>query len=106
MIEFQVVIEYRKNGLTYRPDKKIRTFKQRKKAEEFAQSYNNSGVLFAYAKVIEKTVIDLYRDFCEKNRLVETEATASAFCELFLRKDTKQNQKDISRIYKYIECGA
>ena len=59
MKEFQVIIEHRKNGLIYRPDTKIRTFKQRKRAEEWAQSYNNSGVLFAYAKVIENTIIDL-----------------------------------------------
>ena len=92
--------------MIYRPDTKIRTFKQRKKAEEWAQSYNNSGVLFAYAKVIEKTVIDFYKDFCKNNMLIETTETASAFCELFLKKGTAQNQKDIAKIYQYMESGA
>ena len=93
MKEFQVIIEHRKNGLIYRPDTKIRTFKQRKKAEEWAQNYNNSGVLFAYAKVIEKTIIDLYKDFCKNNRLIETAETASAFCELFCEKTQHKTKK-------------
>lgn len=51
----------------------------------------------------KRDVVSEYQKFCENQRLVEDISTASFWCEMYLRKDTKINQQRIAKIYEYIE---
>lgn len=51
----------------------------------------------------KRDVVKEYQLFCEQERLVESSTTASFWCELYLKRDTKINQQRISKIYEYIE---
>lgn len=44
-----------------------------------------------------------YKNFCDRNRLVENMESACFFCELYRRKESAANGRAISQIYKYIE---
>lgn len=44
-----------------------------------------------------------YKEFCRVHYFIEDESSASLFCELFRRKETKSNGVAIAQIYKYID---
>lgn len=44
-----------------------------------------------------------YQEFCRLKYLIEDENSASLFCELFRRKETKSNGVAIAQINKYID---
>ena len=51
----------------------------------------------------KRDVVKEYQEFCRRERLVESLSTASFWCEMYLRRDTKINQQRITQIYDYIE---
>lgn len=51
----------------------------------------------------KRDVVKEYQEFCERNRLVESVSTASFWCEMYLKRDTKINLYRIKKIYEYIE---
>jgi len=51
----------------------------------------------------KRDVVYEYQEFCRREHLVESLSTASFWCEMYLRRDTKINQQRIAKIYKYIE---
>lgn len=51
----------------------------------------------------KRDVVKEYQEFCRRERLVESLSTASFWCEMYLRRDTKINQQRIAQIYEYIE---
>lgn len=51
----------------------------------------------------KRDVVKEYQEFCRRERLVESLSTASFWCEMYLRRDTKINQQRIAQIYDYIE---
>lgn len=51
----------------------------------------------------KRDVVKEYQEFCRRERLVESLSTASFWCEMYLKRDTKINQQRIVQIYEYIE---
>ena len=51
----------------------------------------------------KRDIVAEYQKFCERERLVESMATASFFAECHLNKETKINAKRIATLYGYIE---
>ena len=51
----------------------------------------------------KRDVVNEYQQFCQRERLVESLSTASFWCEMYLKRDTKINQQRIAKIYEYIE---
>ena len=51
----------------------------------------------------KRDVIKEYQEFYRRERLVESSSTASFWCEMYLKRDTKINQQRIAKIYEYIE---
>ena len=51
----------------------------------------------------KRDVVKEYQEFCERNRLVESVSTASFWCEMYLKRDTKINLYRLEKIYEYIE---
>lgn len=51
----------------------------------------------------KRDVVQEYQDYCRRSGLVEDVSTASFWCEIYLRRDTKINKQRITKIYDYIE---
>lgn len=51
----------------------------------------------------KRDVVKEYQEYCRRCCLVESISTASYWCEIYLRRDTKINQQRIAQIYEYIE---
>ena len=51
----------------------------------------------------KRDVVKEYQEFCRRERLVESLSTASFWCEMYLKRDTKINGQRIAKIYEYIE---
>lgn len=43
-----------------------------------------------------------YKEFCERNRLVEDESTVSFFCMIYRNKGTRTDDIRINQLYKYV----
>lgn len=52
-------------------------------------------------KAKKYNVIEDYKDFCSRNNLIESNATASFYAQRFLHRDTKINSKRIHQLYTY-----
>ena len=51
----------------------------------------------------KRDVVKEYQEFCRRERLVESLSTASFWCEMYLKRETKIKQQRIAKIDEYIE---